>query len=130
MLSGGIAYSERVVRSLGVVLPDKLCEFGPTAEPTFLKDRRDVRVGDEALKALLIPVEDHPPPMVVSRIEEDVRTLAPVLLSLLGTLRGERIPEAVEILELRCGQDHVYLLPLEGSARPLSRGGLRGEGRA
>ena len=71
---------------LGVVLAAGLRRLRPTLEPAFLKDRRDLRVGDEALPALLIPVEDHPDPVVLVGILKDVRTLGPMLLSLLGAL--------------------------------------------
>jgi hypothetical protein len=52
--------------------------------PGFLKDRGDLGVGDEVLKALLIPVEEHPDPVVLIGIAKDGRTLGPVLLSLLS----------------------------------------------
>jgi hypothetical protein len=51
-----------------------------------LHDRRDLGVGKEALPALLIPVEDHPDPVVLIGIAKDERTLGPVLLSLLSAL--------------------------------------------
>jgi hypothetical protein len=51
-----------------------------------LNDRRDLWVGEEALKALLIPVVKHPDPVVLIGIAKDGRTLGTVLLSLLSAL--------------------------------------------
>jgi hypothetical protein len=51
-----------------------------------LNDRRDLWVGEEALKALLIPVVEHPDPVVLIGIAKDGRTLGTVLLSLLSAL--------------------------------------------
>jgi hypothetical protein len=62
------------------VLPGKLRQLGPAVEPTFLKDRRDVRVGEEALKSLLIPVEHDPGPRVVIRIAETCEPWDPCCL--------------------------------------------------
>ena len=47
---------------------------------------------DEALPALLVPVEDHPDAIVLGGIAEDERALRPVLLALLGALRPRRPP--------------------------------------
>ena len=55
-------------------------------KPGFLKDRRDLRVRDEALPARLIPVKDRPDPVALIWILKDVRPLATVLLSLLSAL--------------------------------------------
>ena len=68
--------------TLGVVLAAELRRLGPTFVPGFLKDRRDLGVGDEVLPALLIPVEEHPDPVVLIGIAKDGRTLGPVLPSL------------------------------------------------
>jgi hypothetical protein len=67
----------------------------------FLKDRRDLGVGDEVLPALPIPVEEHQDPVALIGIAIDGRTSRPVLLSLLGALGREDFQEAVEILDLR-----------------------------
>jgi hypothetical protein len=101
------ALLERVVNPLGVVLVDELRRLWPTLDPTFLEDRRDVGIGEEALKPLLVPVEGHPDPGLVIGIAEDVRALAPVLPPLLGALCSEGAQEAVEILDLRRGQDQL-----------------------
>ena len=58
-----------------------LAPCGLTLVAGLLHDRRDLGVGDEALPALRIPVEDHPDPVVFVGIAEDVRTLGPVLPS-------------------------------------------------
>jgi hypothetical protein len=71
---------------LGVVLAAELRRLGPTFVPGFLNDRRDLGVGEEALKALLIPVKEHPDPVVLIGIAKDGRTLGAVLLSLLSAL--------------------------------------------
>ncbi len=44
-------------------------------KPGFLKDRRDIGVGGEALPARLVPVEDRPNPVAVIWIPKDVRPL-------------------------------------------------------
>src|SRR5215207_3841270 len=95
---------------LGVELAGELRRLGPTLESAFLKDRRHVGVRHEVSVALLVQVENHPDPALIVWIAKDVRTLAPVLLSLLRALCGERIPEAVEILDLRGRQNHLALL--------------------
>jgi hypothetical protein len=86
---------------LGVVLAGELRRLGRTLKPAFLKDRRHVGVRQEVPKTLLVPVENHPDATIIVWIAKDVRTLAPVLLSLLRALCGERIPEAVEIRSSR-----------------------------
>ena len=50
---------------LGVILAAELCRLGPALVPGLLNDRRDLGVGEEALEALLVPVEDHPDPVVL-----------------------------------------------------------------
>src|SRR6266508_1975211 len=107
---------------LGVVLAAELRRLGPTFVAGFLKDRRDLGVGGEVLPALLIPLEEHPDPVVLIGIAKDVRTLGPVLLSLLSALGREDLHEAVEILDLRRCQDHVSP-PLLFSALPLDADG-------
>src|ERR1035441_198307 len=62
-------------------------------------ERRDLRVGGEALPAVEIPVEDHPHPVVLVGVAEHERALRAVLPALLGTLGGEDAREAVEILD-------------------------------
>ena len=56
---------------------------------------------DEALPALLVPVEDHPDPVVLRGITEHERAFGSVLLALLGPLGGEDLKELVEVLDLR-----------------------------
>src|ERR671934_1679978 len=92
---------------LGLVLAHKLRRLGPTLQPAFLEDRRDLGVGDEALPAPLIPVEDHPDTALLIGIAKDGRTFGPVLLSLLSAFGREGILEAVEILSLRRCQDQL-----------------------
>jgi hypothetical protein len=98
---------------LSVVLLSELRHLGPTLKPGLFEDRRDFGVGQEVLIALLIPVEKHPDPVFVVGIAKDVRTLGPVLLSLLSALGREGFPEAVEILDLRRRQDQLSPPSLE-----------------
>src|SRR5207249_742213 len=91
---------------LRVVLAGELRRLGPTLVPCFLHDRRHLGVGDEALPARRVPVEEHPDTILLGGITEDGRTLGPVLLPLLGALGREDLLEAVEILDLRRCQDH------------------------
>jgi hypothetical protein len=71
----------------GVELDAELRHLGPALVPGLLNDGLDLRVGEEVLKALLIPVEKDPGPIVLIGIAKDARTLGPVLLSLLNALR-------------------------------------------
>src|SRR5262249_24657246 len=74
------------------------------------QDRRHLGVGDEALPALLVPVEDHPGPVLLERVAEHERPLGTALLALLRALGREDLHEAVEVLHLcRCEQ-HLALL--------------------
>ena len=59
---------------LGVVLAAERRRLGSTFVPGFLQDRRDLGVGDEVLPALLVPVEEHPDPVVLIGIAKDGRT--------------------------------------------------------
>src|SRR6478735_6478520 len=109
--------------------------LGAALVPGFLQDRRDVRVGDEALPALGVPVEEHPDAVGFIRVAEDGRSLGTVLPSLLGTRGREDVQEAVEVLDLRRCQDHA-LPPLVLGApvtpivqRVCARGGPGGMGR-
>ena len=47
---------------------------------------QDLRVADEALPALRVPIEEHPDPVFLIGIAKHSRALGPVLLSLLGAL--------------------------------------------
>ena len=85
---------------LAVELAGELRNLWPRRVPGCLKDRRDVGVGDEVLPALRVPVEEHPDPALLIRVAKDVRTLGPVLLSLLEACGREDTPPAVEILDL------------------------------
>jgi hypothetical protein len=60
---------------LGVVLSAERRRLGPTLVPSLLKDRRDLGVRDKVLPARLIPVEEHPDPIVLIRIAKDGRTI-------------------------------------------------------
>ena len=71
---------------LGVVLAPELRCLGSTFVPSFLKDRRDLRVGDEVLPARRIPVEEHPDPVVLIGVAKHGRTLRTVLLPFLSAL--------------------------------------------
>jgi predicted dithiol-disulfide oxidoreductase (DUF899 family) len=62
---------------LGVVLAGELSHLGPALEPSLLEERRELGIGHEALIALLVPIENHPDPLVVIGIAKDVRTLGP-----------------------------------------------------
>src|SRR5207302_5646505 len=110
---------------LGVVPAAELRRLRLPFVPRFLQDRRDLGVGDEALPALRVPVEEHPDPVFLVGIAKDGRTLRPVLLSLLGALGREDLLEAVEVLDLRRCQDHLLLLLW---CRPRRRGSSRWRG--
>ena len=69
---------------LGVVPAAELCRPGFPFVARFLKDRRALRIGDEVLKALLVPVEENPYPVVLSGVAKNGRALGSVLLSLFG----------------------------------------------
>jgi hypothetical protein len=73
------------VWGLAVELTGGFRDLWLTCVPGFLKDRRDLGVGEEVLPALRIPVEEHPDPALLIGIAKGVRTLGPVLLSLLKT---------------------------------------------
>ena len=72
--------------------PANCAACGLLLVPGFLHDRRDLGVGHEALPALLVPVEDHPDPIVLGGVAEDERALGPVLLALLALRRSRRPP--------------------------------------
>src|SRR5207248_10943570 len=50
---------------------------------------------------LLVPVEDHPDPIVLGGITEDEGAFGSVLLALLGALGREDLEEVVEVFDLR-----------------------------
>ena len=60
------------------MLTRELRRLGPAFEPRLLEDRGHLRVGQEVLVALLVPVKDHPDPVVVVGIAKDLRTLRAV----------------------------------------------------
>src|SRR6266542_5962079 len=107
---------------LGVVLAAEPRGLGAALVPGFLQDRGDVRVGDEALPTVGIPVEEHPDPVGLVGIAEDGRALATVLPALLGALGREDTQEAVEIFDLCRCQDHL-VPPVWFSAPPLDTDG-------
>src|SRR5690349_4113012 len=81
------------------------------------QNRGNVRVGDEALPALRVPVEARPDPVALGRVAEDDRSLRAVLLALLGSTRREDLHEAVDVLHLcRCEQHLVLLFSVVGQA--------------
>src|SRR5438552_17388968 len=82
------------------------CRLRPALMPGVFHDRRDRRIGDEALPALLVPIEHHPHAVFLIRVAEDHRTLGTVLLSLLRALIREHLHESVEIFHGRRRQDH------------------------
>src|SRR3954470_4818979 len=92
--SGGAARGERRRLRLAAV-------------PGLLHDRRDLRVGHEARPALVVPVEERPDAVLLGRIAEHQRALAPVLLALVGALGPEDLQEAIEVLDLCRGEQHV-----------------------
>src|SRR3954447_5372718 len=87
---------------LAVELAGDLCNLWPTCVSGLLKDGRYLRVGDEVLPALRVPVEQHPDPALLVGVVKDARTLGAVLLTLLEACGREHTPPAVEILDLRC----------------------------
>jgi SAM-dependent methyltransferase len=84
----------------GAALAGELRGLRSRLVPGFLHDRGDLGVGHEALPALLIPVEDHPDPIVLGGIAKDQRALRPVLLALLRSRGREDRHELVEVLHL------------------------------
>src|SRR5947209_1254146 len=69
---------------LGAILATELRGARLSYMPGRLNDGRDLRVGQEALEAFLVPVEDHPNPVGLRGIAKDGRAFGPVLLSLIG----------------------------------------------
>src|SRR5205814_8266745 len=108
------ARAQETRRGLGVVPAAEPGRLRPALVPGLLHDRRDLRVGHEALPAFRVPVEQHPHPVGLVGIAEDGRALGSVLLALLGALGREDAQEAVVVLDLRRCQDHVLLLRLLG----------------
>ena len=64
---------------LRVVLTAEPGGLGAALVTGCLQDRRDIRIGDEALPAIGIPVEEHPDPIVLVRVAADGRALRPML---------------------------------------------------
>src|SRR3954447_7128625 len=96
----------RMTSLLGLVAAAELRHLRPALVPGLLHDRRDLRVGGEALPALEIPIEDHPDAIVLVGVAEHERALRAVLPALLGTLGGEDIREAIEVLDRGRRQEH------------------------
>jgi hypothetical protein len=92
---------------LAVELASEFRHLWPTCVPGFFKDRRDIGVGEEALPTLRIPVEEHPDPALLIGIAKGLRTLGPMLLSLLKACGCEDTPPTVEILDLRRRQKQL-----------------------
>src|SRR5712691_6802404 len=57
----------------GVAVADELRRLRPRLVSGLLHDRRHLRIRDEALPALLVPVEDDPHPILLGGIAEDRR---------------------------------------------------------
>src|SRR5919197_1891064 len=91
---------------LRLIAAAELRHLRPALVPGLLHDRRDIRIGDEALPAVEIPVEDHPHPVSLAGVAEHERALRAVQLALLSTLGGEDTREAVEVLDRRRCQEH------------------------
>jgi hypothetical protein len=103
---------------LAVEFAAVLCNLWPSRVPGFLQDRRDIRIGDEVLPALRVPVEEHPHPALLIGIAEAMRTLRTVLLSLLEACGREDTPPAVEILDLgRCENNFASSVALGAASR-------------
>src|SRR5437763_6934917 len=98
--------ASRMTSLLRLVAAADLRHLRPALVPSLLHDRRDIRVGGEALPAVEIPVEDDPDPVGLVRVAEHERALRAVLLALLGTLGGEDTREAVEVLDRGRCQEH------------------------
>src|SRR4051812_49371840 len=105
----------------GAVLAAGRRGLGPALVAGFLDDRRDLGIVEETLEALLVPVEEHPDPILLVGIAEDGRALGPVLFPLLGTLRREDLRELVEVLDRRCSEEHQSSFQEVG--RAAARGG-------
>src|SRR4051794_2986639 len=90
----------------GAVLAAGRRGLGPALVAGFLDDRRDLGIVEEALEALLVPVEEDPDPILLVGIPKHARALGTVLLPLLGTLRREDPRELVEVLDRRRSQEH------------------------
>ncbi len=109
----------------GRVRPDVLPEGRLPEVAGLLHDAGGLRVGGERRPALVVPVEEHPDPVLLQRVAVDGRALRPVGAALVGTCRAEHGEELVEVLDLRRCQDHLSLLRfvpgsgrIPGSSRP------------
>src|SRR4051795_791424 len=102
--------------TLGVIAATALCDLRRSLVSGFLHDRRDLGVGDEALPALVVPVEEHPDAVLLVGVAEDLRALGAVRPSLVGALRREDAREPFEVLDGRCGQNHLYLQLVDGAS--------------
>jgi hypothetical protein len=88
---------------LGVVLAAEHGRLRPTFVPGFLKDRRDLGVGDKFCQP-----DSSQSKSILIGISKDGRALGAVLLSLLSAFRCEDFTNSVEILDLRRCQDHLF----------------------
>src|SRR5204863_1597879 len=75
---------------------------------SLLQDRRHRRIRHKALPPLRIPIEQHPHTVLLIGIAEDLRSLRPMLPTLVRALRREDPLKLVEILDLRCRQHHGH----------------------
>ena len=65
------------VSSLGVALTRELGRLRLAFEPRLLEDRGHLRVGQKVLVALLVPVKEHPNPVVVVGIAKTCEPFEP-----------------------------------------------------
>src|SRR5919204_1962947 len=70
----------------GLAAPDEPRGLRPRLVAGPLHDRRHLGIRDEALPPVLVPVEDHPHPVLLGGIAEDGRALGAMLPALLGAL--------------------------------------------
>src|SRR3954447_6866752 len=75
---------------------------------SLLQDRRHRRIRHEALPPLRIPIKQHPHPILLIGIAEHLRSLRPMLPTLVRALRREDPLKLVEILDLRRRQHHRH----------------------
>jgi hypothetical protein len=78
---------------LGVVAAGELGRLRFALVAGFLQDRRYFGIRDEALPALVVPIENHPDAIRFGGIAKYGASLGAVLLSLLGAFGGEYFQE-------------------------------------
>ena len=114
---------------LRVELAAELRRLGPALVTGFLHDRGDLRVGDEALPTLCIPVEENPDTVRLVGVAEDGRKLGSVLLPLLGALVEKTFSKRSESSTCLVARIIVLLISVLGfDARCRWCGSVRSEG--